>query len=360
MKKTILLLLLFGFYSYSLYGQDIISELPVLSPQSPTTSDLGKYGEIQVNESTGIISPSIPLFEYDAGKMKIPLILNYSGNGVRVNQDPTWVGINWNINPGGLITRTVKDLPDELTPSDKRIYLSHEEIDDLGGAHEFVGTGSNQHANTNTEWFIKLKEITHQDVDSQSDIFNYNFLGYSGSFYLDKQNHVHLIKHDNELQIMFMFLDNNQSMFIIKTPNGDSYFFGGTNASESSRTITNNGSGSTVNLPYIQNSFYLYQISFLNGGFVSFHYDNYDTTSDWVKIGISESASISSNPILYPCSKTIKTLYSDVENLVKLNKITNSFNNQEVVFNCNLNGNHNNSHKLNNIELKGGTNLIKK
>lgn len=49
---------------------------------------MGKYGEIQVNESTGVISHSIPLFDYDAGKMNIPIVLSYSGNGVKVNQDP--------------------------------------------------------------------------------------------------------------------------------------------------------------------------------------------------------------------------------------------------------------------------------
>jgi hypothetical protein len=78
--KLTILFLLFSKVVFSQSGgitgitNEIKIELPSLSPQSPTTSDLGKYGEIKVNESTGIISPSIPLFEYNAGKTPIARI----------------------------------------------------------------------------------------------------------------------------------------------------------------------------------------------------------------------------------------------------------------------------------------------
>ena len=122
LQLTILFLLLTKTIFSQSGGQTVITneiktELPGLSPQTPTTSDLGKYGEVQVNESTGTISPSITLFEYNAGKINLPISLNYSGNGVKVNQDPTWTGVNWNINPGGVITRVVKDKPDEAVPN---------------------------------------------------------------------------------------------------------------------------------------------------------------------------------------------------------------------------------------------------
>ena len=40
--------LVFGLMSFFNFAQEISVQLPVLSPQSPTTSDLGKYGEVQV------------------------------------------------------------------------------------------------------------------------------------------------------------------------------------------------------------------------------------------------------------------------------------------------------------------------
>jgi|APLak6261698768_1056241.scaffolds.fasta_scaffold03991_1 hypothetical protein len=361
MKKIITIILVLS--QLVSYSQEISADLPVLSPQSPTTNDLGKLGEVQINESTGLISPSIPIFDYDAGKFSIPLILNYSGNGVRVNQDPTWVGINWNMNPGGVITRIVKDLPDELTPIINRKYASKEYLDSLEGAYglEIINTTvSYCQLNTNSEWFTYLKSLTLPQTDSEIDIFNYNFLGYSGSFYLDINNEVHLIKYDKEISISFQLMPDNKSIFLVKTPEGNSYFFGGPDGSESSRVLVNIGAGTTATIPYTQNSFYLYKISYLTGGSVDFHYDNFDTSSDFqYNIGVQESASIS-YPIQVVCNRKTKFLMSDVQNLVKLTEITNTFNNLKVVFNSISYGLNNRMNKLNSIELLSGNTLLKK
>lgn len=356
MKNNIKTILLFVLISISGYAQDISTELPILSPQSPTTNDLGKYGEVQVNESTGIISPSIPLFEYYAGAMSLPIVLNYSGNGVRVNQDPTWAGVNWNINPGGVITRVVKDKPDELTDLTNRIYYSEQELENLEGARAVHSNGLD--LDKSTDWYKALNHLSFQNTDSELDIFNYNFLGYSGSFYLDVDNNVHLIKYDKELSINLLEISNGDNIFIIKTPDGNTYFFGGQNASESSRTWVNNGAGSTANIPYTQNAFYLYEISFLTGGSINFQYENFDTTSDAYKIGIQESASYSFMNV--NCNKTAKTLHSDVKKFVRLKKITSTFNSQFIEFESNFYGTSNRMTKLNNIYLKNGNEILKK
>lgn len=352
---------IFLFLSFSLgcAAQEISTDLPVLSPQTPTTNDLGKYGEVQINESSGTISPTIPLFTYKAGGFELPLSLNYSGNGVKVNQDPTWAGINWNINPGGVITRVVKDKADELTSIENRIYLSNAELDALDGARELID-GELCLFNTNTNWFLTLKQITQMNVDSEVDIFNYNFLGYSGSFYLDKNNEVHLIKYDKELKINFHFVQGNKSYFIIQTPNGDTYFFGGQNASESSRTWVNSGAGSTTNIPFTQNSFYLYSINLYNGGTFTFTYENYDTFCDYYKIGISESASTTFPLYQIPCNKLVKTLFGEIENAVRLKEITNTLTDQKVVFNSSFTGKCDRLLKLNYISLLNNTNQIMK
>jgi hypothetical protein len=348
MKKCWLLLmvLLVGF---NMFSQSIEPELPILSPQSPTTNELGKYGEIQVNESTGKISPSIPLFEYYAGKINLPIALQYNGNGVRVNQDPTWVGINWNLNPGGVITRVVKDRVDELTTRVNRKYFSEEDLDNLQGVKKILP--NTNVLDPNTVWFKTISSFSDGAVDTEADIFNYNFLGYSGSFYLDIDNKVHLIKYDKELSITFNFIGGNKSQIHIKTPEGDSYFFG-VDASESSRTWLNIGSGSTANIDPAQNAFYLYQISYLNGGSINFTYESFKTTCDVTKIGIQESITKSATS---SCTKTTRTLYSDVERLVKLKKISSSFNDQYVEFDISSYGECSRMHKLNNVFLKSST-----
>lgn len=61
-----------------------------------------------VDPFTGDFRYSIPLFEMG----DIPLTLNYSA-GVNLDQEASWVGLGWSLNPGS-ITRTVRGLPDDF------------------------------------------------------------------------------------------------------------------------------------------------------------------------------------------------------------------------------------------------------
>jgi YD repeat-containing protein len=345
------------FYFQNFYGQSgsqVSSEvglsLPIVSPLAPNANDLGKYGEIQVNESTGLISPSIPLFEYNAGNIIIPIALNYSGNGVRVNQDPTWAGVNWNCNPGGVITREVRDTPDEQT--NDRLYFSESEMN--------LWTGSHTNSSTSV-WHNKLMGLaTGGLIDSEVDIFNYNFFGYSGSFYLDGTNNVHLLKYDKELKIIFYVSTTNESSFLITTPDGDSYWFGGTGASESSKFWVNNGAGSSSIVRYAQNAFYLTQISLLNGGVVNYEYDSYFNGGvQPIQIGYQETYE-KSDIQGSPCVHFKRDLNFQLERFVSLKKISSSMNRQYIEFNgVNINTKLGIT-KLNNIVLKDENNQIQK
>lgn len=351
MKNKIIITFLIGVLSFSSIAQEISTVLPVLSPQTPTTSDLGKYGDVQVNESSGKISPSIPLFTYKVGDFELPLTLNYSGNGVKVNQDPTWAGVNWNINPSGLITREVNDLPDELTPLEKRLYINEFDIQNILTSQGY------------DEWENKLFSLSEDNsIDTEVDIFHFNFLDFSGSFYIDKNDIVHIIKKNKELKILFQkdLNSNNKSEFIIVTPDGNQYFFGGVSASESSRVFVNNGAGSLVNVPYIQNAFYLHSIHLYSGIQIFFDYDDYDTNCDYVKIGITESASMTYPLNLIPCNKFTKTLYSDIQNAVVLKNITNNINDEKVEFITSKTGKCNRFIKLNEIILTNNNLALKK
>lgn len=347
------------FFTHLVFSQNINTQPPVLSPQTPTTSDLGKYGEVQVNESTGIISPSIPLFEYNTGVIPIPIVLNYSGNGVRVNQDPTWVGINWNLNPGGVITRTVRDRVDEQTSPSNRMYYSEAELNALPGSKQLYPNSVN--IDPNTQWAQTIKLFYSPAVDTEADIFNYSFMGYSGSFYLDKNNMVHLIKYDKELEIAFVSNNgslqttDNKSGFVIRTPEGHTFYFGGSTASESSRVFVSNGAGSSSSSDYAQNAFYLHKVSFINGGEVNFTYESYNTANNLISIGTQESLSIAP---LSPPTKVEKLQYSQIQNGLRLKKISSTLNDQYVEFDVSPYGVHNRMSKLNHVYLKDKNDVV--
>lgn len=61
-----------------------------------------------VDPFTGDFSYSVPLFEMG----DIPITLNYAA-GVSMDQESSWVGLGWSLNPGS-ITRSVRGLPDDF------------------------------------------------------------------------------------------------------------------------------------------------------------------------------------------------------------------------------------------------------
>jgi len=328
-------------------------ELPNLSPQSPNAYQFTKYGEVNVNESTGAISPSIPLYVYNAGGIDIPISLNYSGNGVKIAQQPTWVGVNWNMMPGGVITRQVRDLPDEVTNFTRKSY-SKNELDALSGA--------NNYSDTSTQWYSELYDIASSStVDSEADIFNYNFLGYSGSFYLDKVGtsiiNAHLLDYNKELEIKFTYAPNNQSYIIIKTPNGDAYFFGNSLASDSSKTFSEASSELRSLTNPAQNAFYLYEIVPYNGGWIRFDYEQINSSYTNDVIDVQESLS-KREDLVSGCGQSYihsqpENVTIQIESLVVLKKISSYFNSKYVEFSSSYLGNR--KRKLNAVIVKDGT-----
>src|SRR5690349_3337829 len=78
-------------------------------PPSPTVAELGKYGLIPINMSSGAMSTSIDLYTVHTANLSVPISLSYSSSGVRVDQIASNVGMNWSLNAGGVISRIIRD-----------------------------------------------------------------------------------------------------------------------------------------------------------------------------------------------------------------------------------------------------------
>ncbi len=109
--------------------------------------------------------------------------LNYHASGFQPDQHPGWVGLGWNLNVGGRINRTIRDLPDEYDDPttggyalQRGYYFTHNYLD-----------VSDWDSNTRIRALCSEQDrgIPKYLGDSEPDEFSFNFMGYSGKFYLD-------------------------------------------------------------------------------------------------------------------------------------------------------------------------------
>ncbi len=84
-------------------------------PPVGTAGELSKYGDIPVDLSSGMVSVGIPLGTATGRQLNVPITLSYHGGGIKVDQVASWVGTGWSLQAGGVITRSVKGIPDETT-----------------------------------------------------------------------------------------------------------------------------------------------------------------------------------------------------------------------------------------------------
>src|SRR3954462_958189 len=77
-------------------------------PPSPDVAALNKFLNMPVGYSTGVPDISIPVYTIQSGDLSVPISLSYNASGIKVEEVPTWVGLGWNLNAGGSLSRIVR------------------------------------------------------------------------------------------------------------------------------------------------------------------------------------------------------------------------------------------------------------
>ncbi|MBK6622590.1 MAG: hypothetical protein IPG32_17605 [Saprospirales bacterium] len=100
------------FFSQTIAGLGL--DGPGIALPSPSALEMIKNVNAGVDLYNGSQSASIPLYSIEAYDISIPIALNTSNNGLKVNDIGSLVGQHWNLNAGGMVSRVVKGLPDEF------------------------------------------------------------------------------------------------------------------------------------------------------------------------------------------------------------------------------------------------------
>ncbi len=174
---------------------EIKHNLPTIIPPSPTVAALMKFEETPVNNYTGLPDVSIPLFSTatHSKDVGINIALKYHA-GVGANDRASDVGLGWSLFAGGSISRTVRGLPDEelvMASGDSnpgKVGLYHTSVANHNNYYYQHGDNFSQFAYNQpfqaNEYIWDI--IERGKFDTEHDLWQFNFMGNSGRFYIKK------------------------------------------------------------------------------------------------------------------------------------------------------------------------------
>lgn len=246
MKKLLLWATLLGVAGLSYAQNDL--KLPEVVPPSPTVASLMSLEEVPVDYYTGQPNISIPIYSKSLNKdLTLNIGLRYSTTGVQINNRSGWAGTGWALETGGVISRTVRGLPDE----DKK--QGHNRTGVLNNADFW--NYDNLTASQKDEFNWKAKGSSVDRYDTELDLYQFNLLGISGRFVVVRDGTILkaklLSKNQNiKIDITYNSTDYKISAFTVTDALGYIYTFD--QIEESTSTPVNatvaQGASSTVEI----------------------------------------------------------------------------------------------------------------
>jgi len=176
MKKLTLIVVLFSAVGFC-HAQSSPTDYPQVVPPPPSVASLMRFEEVPVDYYTGQPNISIPLGNVSINQdLSYPIALQYNTQALRVDERSGWTGTGFSMTTGGVITRTIQGIPDELNTQYGGIGIFH-----LTEMMNFSGLSNS--AKTKFLWETNNGETKK---DAMYDLFQYSFLGKSGRFIIQK------------------------------------------------------------------------------------------------------------------------------------------------------------------------------
>jgi len=234
-------------FLYSIVNSQYI---PKISPPSPNAASIAKFAESPVSYYRGSANINIPLFSVQANDISITTSIQYDTKGIRVGEIASSIGAGWSLSSGGLITRQIRQRPDEYI----RGYLTYSYNSNFE-----INTVLRQQLNS------EIANYGNSDipVDEDPDLFFINFLGKSAKFIIDNVTKKAVIQSFDDWKIDIDYEDIDSGNFrinkiIITDEHGTKYYFGkDSSESNSAYDIVNSiNSGIITDTPKFEESGY--------------------------------------------------------------------------------------------------------
>ncbi|MEY8761859.1 hypothetical protein [Chryseobacterium tongliaoense] len=190
--------------NYNLHSVDIDNAL------TPTASvySLGKYGNSSSVDNKGKYNQNISLVNLKTGNLNYSMNLQYSSNGLKLNDWGGRLGLLWSDNFTSVIYRVVRGIADG----------SSQKVNELGSGGGF----SLEEYKTIRNMYESSSSGYTSGKDGESDIFYYNIFGLSGSFIIVNGEVIQL-NYNKKIKIE---AGASLSSFTITTDDGTKYSYG--------------------------------------------------------------------------------------------------------------------------------------
>lgn len=244
-----LTLILCFFFTKIVFSQQFDRQ-PRVSIPSPNVMSFAVFDGFPAVPNTGIPDINVPVYDFKYREINIPISLRYNTNLVKPDIQPSWVGLGWNLDVGGQITRVVNDKPDDLEYIDEYVYgITHENKVGYWYNHEFFkNNGWDNEVKVKAaadDWrnypsYIALLGYPASVKDYEADDFVFSFLGINGKFYLDADRKWR-VRCDQKIKVEINESDISTKGFLkitLTDTKGTKYIFGGNeNATEYANSL---------------------------------------------------------------------------------------------------------------------------
>ncbi|TKC60281.1 hypothetical protein FBD94_15355 [Pedobacter hiemivivus] len=219
-----------------LSGVELMAQENSIGLPSPNNRFLGiasAGAEIGVDLYTGTAQINIPVTSLSSGQMTIPVSLSYVGaRGIKIQDYASQVGLGWQLNAGGSITRVVRGFPDDSSNGYLGGYWGYlggywaKRIGDAIRSNSALPEEVSPHASISGGFLgigggIKYKSAT---ADGEPDIFYIKTPFFSAQFVFDEDGKP-VFSNSTNLRIT-TYSGECQNGFIAIDGSGTQYYFG--------------------------------------------------------------------------------------------------------------------------------------
>jgi len=259
-----------------------------ITPISPTAASFAKFGSTPVSLYTGIPNISIPIYTIKIRNFELPVSLNYHAGGVKVEDVPSWVGMGWTLNAGGVLNRQQNGINDEdmiyrnsAFTSDISFLTSPNIVDATFNAwttaQDFRPTLDQATLNL---FDGAVDRLSNGKYDLESDFFSFSCGNESGKFILNADNQASGIPQNSYIIAngypSSLYYAPNQNFFnqwVVKNSSGVEFVFGKSRVNGKDEFEMTHPFGNSYDFSI--NTWYINEIKLPTGEQILFDYEEY-------------------------------------------------------------------------------------